>query len=263
MTAPRSGNGPPPPPKPAKIPGKESLRPELPRRFYKGAHVGPCSGGGFVIHLDGRPIKTPRKRPLALPTEALAAAVADEWSGQGDRIDPATMPLTKLANTTIDAVSDESAAVAADVVRFAGSDLLCYRAEHPQELVERQAAAWDPVLGWAHRAFDAQLEATSGIVFRAQAPSALAAVERAVSALDPWRLTGLHVVTTLTGSAVLGLALLHGRLTAAEVWAAAHVDEDWQVSQWGEDAEASARRAVRWQEMQATHRFLMLLGTSR
>jgi chaperone required for assembly of F1-ATPase len=194
-----------------------------------------------------------------VPTRALAEALAVEWEAQGERIDPATMPLTRLVNSVLDGVTGREAEVRGDVAKYAASDLLCYRAEGPAELVRRQAEAWDPVLAWAREALGARLVLGEGVVPVAQPSAATAAVEGALAELDAFSLAAHYVMTTLTGSALLALAHARGRLTAEEAWAAAHVDEDWQISQWGEDAEAKARRDRRWAEMQAASRLLELL----
>lgn len=249
------------------IPGKESLAPPKPRRFYKHAEVAvlPQQEAGreaklFQVLLDGRPVKTPRKVVLAVPHRALAEAIAAEWNAQGEEIDPVTMPLTRFANSIIDGVIGREAEVRADIVKYAASDLLCYRAEGPVGLVQRQAAAWDPVIRWARRALEARLVLTAGVMPVAQPASALEGIAAALKPLDAYRLTSIHVMTTLTGSALLALAHCHGELSAAEAWEAAHVDEDWQIEQWGEDAEAAERRRRRWDEMEAASRLLGLVN---
>jgi chaperone required for assembly of F1-ATPase len=199
---------------------------------------------------------------LALPTRALAEAVAAEWEAQGERIDPATMPLTRLANSTIDGVIARQAEVRAEIVKYAGSDLLCYRAEGPEELIRRQAETWDPVLAWARAALGADFNVSQGVMPAAQPDAATEAVARVLQPHGPFALAAIHVMTTLMGSALLALAHAHGHLSAEAAWVAAHVDEDWQISQWGEDAEAKARRDRRWAEMQAASRLLELLALS-
>jgi chaperone required for assembly of F1-ATPase len=243
-----------------KVPGKEALTPPLAKRFYKAASVEEASPGpGYAILLDGRPVRTPKKLPLVVPTKKLAEAIAEEWQAQAEHIDPSTMPLSKLAITTIDGVADNAAAVGADIVKFAGSDLLSYRAEAPAELAVNQAHAWDPILRWAETDLGAHFHTGAGVMPVPQSQRALERIAAAVAPFDAFALAALHVMTTLTGSALLALAHAKGRLSAAEAWAAAHVDEDWQISQWGEDMEAAARRARRWAEMQAASRFLGLL----
>jgi chaperone required for assembly of F1-ATPase len=230
-----------------------------PKRFYRSVSVDGAAAG-FRVLLDGRPMRTPAKRELALPSRALAEALAAEWEAQGERIEPAGMPLTRLVNSAIDGVAGCESELRADIAKHAGSDLLCYRAEGPADLVRRQADAWDPVLAWAHDALGAHLLLGRGIVPVAQPQPALAAIERTLARLDTFGLAAHHVMTTLMGSAVLALAHARGRLTAEEAWAAAHVDEDWQIGRWGEDAEAKARRDRRWADMQAASRLLALLA---
>jgi chaperone required for assembly of F1-ATPase len=240
-----------------KTPGSEPPH-ALPKRVYKAAAVAEWEEG-FRVLLDGHPARTPRKAELVLPTRALAEAVAAEWEAQGERIDPATMPLTRLVNTASDGVAGREAEVRADIVAYACSDLLCYRAEGG-ELARRQRSVWDPILAWATETLGAHLVVVEGIMPVAQSETARASVARALERYDALALTTLHVVTTLTGSALLALAHAHGRLSAEAAWAAAHIDEDWQVEQWGKDAEAGARRQLRWQEMQAASRMLALLA---
>ena len=233
---------------------RRTLRPQLRRRFYQRAGV--VEGeGGFSVVLDGRPVMTPARRRISGSNRALAQALAAEWEAQRELIDPANMPLTRLANTIIDGVVDNTDAVAAEVARYIGSDLVCYRAAGPAGLVERQAKAWDPVLAWADEALGARFALGEGMAFVAQPEAALAAARAAIPR-DPWRLGALHAVTTLTGSALIALGLLHGRLSMDEAWAAAHVDEDWNMEFWGKDAFALERRASRLAEMQAACRVL-------
>jgi chaperone required for assembly of F1-ATPase len=250
---------------PIKIPGKEALQAPLPKRFYKDVTVAeaappPGGEGGYQILLDGRPARTPKKLALALPTRALAEAIAAEWGAQAERIDPATMPLTRLAFTALDGVGRHMAEVASDIVKFAGSDLLCYRAEAPAALVQLQADAWDPILRSMESELGARFRTAAGVMPVEQSRAALDRVAAALKPYDALALTSLHVMTTLTGSALLALAHAKGRLSAKEAWAAAHVDEDWQIRQWGVDVEAAERRARRWAEMQAASRFLKLLA---
>ncbi len=246
--------------KPETARGKVATRDALPKRFYKEVAVKDEGGGASAPLLDGKPVRTPAKAPLALPTRALAEAVAEEWRAQGDRIDPSTMPLTRLANSAIDGVAGREAAVIDDIAKHAGADLLCYRAEGPKALVAAQGKHWDPVLAFARETLKAPLVLSQGIVHVAQPEASLARIRGAFEGLDPFRLAALHVMTALTGSALLALAVFKGRLTPEEAWEAAHVDEDFQISQWGEDAEAKERRANRWRDFQASARLLGLLG---
>lgn len=244
-----------------KSPGREPMRPPLPKRFYSTATVS-ADGPPYRILLDGRPVKTPKKQPLALPNAALAEAVAAEWAAQGTHIDPASMPLTRMSNTALDGVTGNEDALRADIATYAMSDLLCYRADGPDGLVTAQAAHWNPVLDWATGRLGCELRLAEGVMPVAQPAGVREAVHAALNSAGAFELTALHVVTTLTGSALLALALAEGRLGADAVWAAAHVDEDHQIAQWGWDAEAKARRAFRWAEMQAAARILALAAKS-
>jgi chaperone required for assembly of F1-ATPase len=225
---------------------RRSLRPKLRKRFYRHAHA---DDGGAVL-LDGKPVRTPARRILAAPTRALAGQLAAEWDAQVDVINPAQMPLTRLANAVIDAVSDAPQPVAEEIVKYVGTDLLLYRAEAPAGLVEKQSRAWDPVLAWASEMFGVRFVPTQGVIHRPQPDKAIAAVRTAIP-MDPWRLAALSSITTLTGSGLLALALARGALGADAAWDAAHVDEDWQMSQWGRDEIALERRAYRRSEFDA------------
>ncbi len=230
-----------------------------PRRFYKTVAV-IQEPGGFGIALDRRPLRTPARAPLTVPNRRLADAVAEEWTGQGEHIVPATMVLTKLANTAIDRIAGRDHAVAADIVAYAGCDLLCYRAEGPERLVARQAAAWDPPLAWAARRLGSPFVCVTGVVHHPQPDGALDALRRELERQGPFRLAALHTITTLTGSALLALGLLEGAISPAVAWTAAHVDEDWQIEQWGGDLEAAARRAARRREFDCAVRLLELMA---
>lgn len=230
---------------------RRSTAPPRQKRFYASARMETVKGG-YALILDGRNAMTPGRKPLTVPSEHLAAAVAAEWQAQGEYILPATMPLTRLVNTAIDGVAERLAEVRAEVLAYAGTDLVCYRAGEPDELVARQCAGWDPVIAWAEKRFSARFMLAEGIVHAAQPERTLAAVRRAIETFDePFRLAGLHVATTLTGSALIALALAEGALAADAAWAAAHVDEDWNIAQWGEDAEAAARRVRRFEDFKA------------
>lgn len=228
-----------------------------PKRFYKQARIEPGEGG-FVLALDGRRARTPARAPLALPTRALGEAVAAEWDAQGDTVQPASMPLTKLANSAIDGVAPDPEAVAADLVRYAGSDLIVYRAAEPERLVEMQGAAWDPVLAWAKARFGARFVLREGLMFVEQPPESLERIGAAIRGEPPFRLAALHVMTTLTGSVLIPLMHAAGDLEAEAAWRAAHVDEIFQESRWGEDYEAMQRRAARQKEFEAASRFFAL-----
>jgi chaperone required for assembly of F1-ATPase len=236
---------------------RRSMRPQLRRRFYQAAGV-EKRPEGYAVVLDGRPVRTPARRTLAAPAQPLAQALADEWDAQREMIDPAQMPLTRLANSIIDGVVDAAAPVQAEVSKFLASDLVCYRADSPDGLVARQAQHWDPLVAWACDALEARLVLGEGVMFVKQPDDALAAAARAIPD-EPWRLGAVHAVTTLTGSALIALAVAHGQLSAEEAWTAAHVDEDWNIAQWGEDAQALERRAARADEMRAAATVLALL----
>lgn len=241
-----------------KVPGREALRAPPPKRFYKAVSVAEADGG-YQILLDGRAVRTPKKLHLTVPTRSLAEAIASEWAAQGEHIDPATMPLSKLAITAIDGVTGTMTEVAADIVHFAGSDLICYRAEAPEALAEIQAAAWDPVLRWVEEASGARFFLAEGVMPVTQSPEALSRFADLVAPFGAFALASLHVMTTLTGSAFLAMAVAREHLTPEEAWAKAHVDEDWQIARWGVDVEAADRRARRRTEMLAAAQFLNLL----
>jgi chaperone required for assembly of F1-ATPase len=239
------------------------MRPQLRRRFYQAVDVREAAGG-FAIELDGRPVRTPARGSLAAPARALADVLAAEWEAQREVINPAAMPLTRLANSIIDGVISRPGPVADEVAKYLASDMVFYRAADPGGLVARQAQHWDPVMDWARDTLGARFILGEGIAHVSQSEEALAAARRAVPQIDgdastPWRLGALHSVTTLTGSALLALALLHGALTADAVWAAAHVDEDWNMDQWGRDDMVLRQRAFREAEMRAAATVLRLL----
>ena len=232
----------------------------LPKRFYSAVSIEEKTvGEGCRVLLDGRPVRTPKKNFLALPTLALAEAVVAEWDAQTTHIDPATMPLTRLANTALDGVSGREADVRADIVRYAGNDLLYYRAEHPQGLVRRQSEQWDPILDWAREMLAGAFVVQRGVMPVTQPATTLDAFAR-ILPHAPFELAALHVMTTLMGSALLAWAVRERRLDVPAAWAAAHVDEDWQIEKWGADEEAAARRAARLAELGAAECVLRLLS---
>jgi len=235
---------------------RKGVRPHLRKRFYKRAHAGE---GGAVL-LDGKSVRTPARRVLAAPTQTLAEQLAAEWDAQTEVVDPARMPLTRLANATIDAVGDIPTQVVEEIARYLASDLLFYRAEAPSGLVERQSRAWDPVLAWAREDFGARFMLAQGVVHVTQPGDAVAAA-RAVIPMEPWQLAATSLITTLTGSALLALALARGALDADAVWVAAHVDEDWQMSRWGRDELVLERRAHRRAEFDAAVTVLRLTNS--
>lgn len=233
----------------------------LPKRFYKEVSVGAAEEGGHRVLLDGRPVKTAGRKTLTVPQLALAEALAGEWAAQETSIDPMTMPLTRIANVAIDAVALRLGEVADDVAAYAGNDLLCYRADTPQSLVSRQETAWRPVLDWAESRFSGRFVLAEGIMPVRQDPALIGRVRDSLEGMAALRLAALHVATTLTGSGLLALALEGGLLPAEAVWAAAHVDEDWNCEQWGGDAEAEKVRALRKRDFDAAA--LILAETAR
>jgi chaperone required for assembly of F1-ATPase len=235
---------------------RRAARPPLQKKFYRNAHVDE-SDGRFAIMLDGRAVRTPARRALQAPASALARAIAAEWNAQGDVVDPRRMPLTRLANSIIDGVVDAPDAVAAEIEKYLGSDLIVYRAEGPDGLIARQAQAWDPLIDWAREALGACFVLGRGTMFVAQPEAALAAARAAIPR-DPWRLGALNAITTLTGSAVMALALAAGRLSIEAAWSAAHVDEDWNMERWGRDEAALERRAYNFAGLKAAATVLAL-----
>jgi len=237
---------------------RRAVRPQLKRRFYQDVAVLDDVDGGFTLALDGRRIRTPAGISLTLPTRELAETVAAEWRRQQDFVNPGDMPLTRLSNTIIDGVDKACAQVAAEVVKYIRSDLLFYRAQSPAALVTRQARHWDPVLAWAREAHGARFMLVEGVRFVEQPAPAVDAMAALVPA-DAWRLGAVHTVTTLTGSALIALAVAVGELTVEAAWTAAHVDEDWNMQTWGRDQLALERRAFREAEMRAAGAVLTAL----
>lgn len=235
---------------------QNQMRAPAAKRFYDKVSV-ERSADGFVVLLDGKPVRTPGKAVLSLPTEQAAAIVAAEFDAQKEKIDPVTMPATRLVNTAIDGVAADMQAVIEDILRYASSDLLCYRADGPEALVSRQAEAWDPVIDWARAHLGARFVLAEGIVHVTQPREAIGAIGiHLARQAEPLRLAALHLMTTLTGSALLALAVEEGELDADTAWTAAHVDEDWNAEQWGEDYEAAARRKARAYDFSAAVRVL-------
>jgi chaperone required for assembly of F1-ATPase len=237
---------------------RRATRPRLRERFYKEARVDDASGGKAAVSLDGKPVLTPSRRPLAAPSLALGQAIAAEWNAQTELVDPAHMPLTRLANSVIDGVSENSQAVADEVAKYLGTDLLFYRADTPVGLVEKQSRAWDPLLLWARETHGAGFLLAEGVVYRPQPENAVAAMRALIPADNPWRLGAVSSITTLTGSGLIALAVAQGVLGADAAWAAAHVDADWQMSQWGRDEPALERRAYQEAEFIAAVTVLKL-----
>jgi chaperone required for assembly of F1-ATPase len=242
-------------PNPMLVAQKNMRGPEI-KRFYRTASVEETKGG-WALKLDGRLAHTPGKAPLVAPTRALAELIAAEWNAQGEMIVPRTMPATRLANSAIDGVARAIEETRAEIARYAGSDLVCYRASEPEVLRTRQAAAFDPVLAWAERELSARFALAEGVTHIAQPEEAMQRVKAVLSTYDdPFSLAALHVLTSLSGSALIALALAFGAISAQAGWAAAHVDEDFQISKWGEDFEAGERRKARWREFEAAARVM-------
>lgn len=229
------------------------------KRFYKEASASAAADGGYTVLLDGKAVKTPKRAVLSLPNLPLAEAVTEEWCAQGETIEPRTMPLTRLAFAALDVVMPERERIAAEILKYARSDLLCYRAEHPPELVAKQAHTWDPLLDWAAETYGARLNVGFGIKHVPQPPDAIAQLEQAVGRYEEFELTVLHTATTIGGSLILALALAERELNASEAFAAATLDETFQAEKWGRDAEAEQRRQRLLAELRAAERFLRLL----
>jgi chaperone required for assembly of F1-ATPase len=234
---------------------KDKFERPLPKRFYKSVQVSDTLG----ILLDGRPVKSPLKRALVLPRRALADAIAAEWDAQADVINPALMPLTKLANTALDRAVDERASVIAEIVSYAGNDMTCYWADRPPELVERQTTHWQPVLDWAERTFGTVPKQVIGLSHVAQPEALTLAVRKHVELLDQWQLTLAYLLTTLTGSAFIALMFRSSAIAADAAWAATNLEEDYQISQWGQDWEAKIRHEARQRDFNGLVHFHSLL----
>ena len=227
------------------------------RRFWKTADIRPQAGGWEVV-LDDRPLRTPGKLPLILPTEALARAIAAEWDAQTDIIDPNRMPLTRAANSAIEKVTPQFHAVTSMLGDYGGTDLLSYRANEPDELTRAQAAGWDPLIDWAATELRAPLRITHGVIPVPQDPAVLLKLQAEIASLDPFALTALHDLVTLPGSLVLGLAVLRGRLDAETAWKLARIDEEFQADRWGRDDEADLAAQGRLEAMRNAERFYQL-----
>lgn len=229
------------------------------KRVYREAAVTELEGGGLTVALDGRPVRTPGRAALILPSRALAEAVAGEWNAQGDRVEPATMALMQLSATAIDRVGPHRARVLADTARYGETELVCYRAEHPADLVARQEAAWDPVLDWLAQAHGARLIPVMGIMAKPQDDAALAALRAALEGEGDFALTGLATATGVLGSLALALGLKAGAYGPDEAHALARIDETYQREQWGADAEAMAAAEAEAAEIRAVARFFALI----
>ena len=228
------------------------------KRFWKAVSVG-SEGDGWTIKLDGRPMRTPARRMLAVPSERLAEAIAEEWRAVGEAIDPRAMPLTGLANAAIDRVGPEARSFAQSLARYSEADLACYRADGPQGLVARQEKQWDPLLAWAKRRFDVDFVTTSGLMHVAQPAATIERLGHAAAFLDPFRLAGLSPLVTIGGSLVAALAVAEGAIMPGPAWDLVSIDERWQLEKWGNDAEAETRLENRRRDFLAAARFLELL----
>lgn len=227
------------------------------RRFWKAAHIRPA-GDGWEVLLDDRPLRTPGKQPLILPTEPLARAIADEWDAQTDVIDPLSMPLTRAANSAIEKVTPQRAAVAEMLADYGGTDLLCYRAEEPESLIRLQADGWDPLIDWSATELRAPLRITHGVIPVPQDAASLARLRAAVDGLDVFGLTALHDLVTLPGSLILGLAVINGRISADEAHALARIDDEFQAERWGRDEDSDIAAAGRLDAMRSAERLWTL-----
>jgi chaperone required for assembly of F1-ATPase len=228
------------------------------KRFWKEVEVH-AEDGGWGIRLDGRPVRTPARATLTVPSEALADAIAEEWRSVEDAIDPRAMPLSGIANAAIDRVAPEQQTFAGGLARYAEADLACYRSEWPPELVELQAKAWDPLLAWARRRYDVDFVTTSGMLHVPQPPATIERLAHAVAALDPYRLAALSPLVTVGGSLIAALAVLERAISPDEAWRSVSIDERWQLEQWGSDPEAQLALDNRERDFMSAARFLELV----
>jgi len=230
-----------------------------PKRFWKAATTEPAEGG-FAIRLDARPVKTPAKQPLIVPTLAMAQAIAAEWDAQHGLVRPDTMPLTRAANSAIDKVATQFDGVVGEIANYGATDLLCYRATDPPALIDRQTAAWTPLLDWARDHLAAPLQVTHGVIPIPQPEDSLRRLRAHVAAHDPFRMTALHDLVAISGSLILGLAVARGRVSAADAFAISRIDEHWQIEQWGDDEDAAVLEQARRDAFLTAERFLGLCG---
>lgn len=239
---------------------QNQMKVPLAKRFWEKVETVKAAEG-YAVHLDGKPVRTPGKALLALPTEAAATLVANEFAGQGEKIDPMSMPVTRLVNTAIDGVANDPQAVLEDILRFASTDLLYYRADAPERLVARQAEVWDPVIDWLRGQLGVHFFLAEGVIHVEQPRESIAAIGFHLRQRDdPLRLAAIHVMTSITGSALLALAVESDELAPGAAWTAAHVDEDWNIEHWGEDFEAVARRNARKRDFMAASDLIRALG---
>jgi chaperone required for assembly of F1-ATPase len=228
------------------------------KRFYKQVTT-EAVDGGHAIRLDSRIVKTPARAQLAVPAGALARAIAAEWDAQAEEIDPRSMPLTGLANAAIDRIASDGGTIVQDIAAYGETDLLCYRADSPEPLVERQRAIWDPLLAWAKSRYGVDFVLATGIIHRAQPATTIERLTNAVASLDPFPLIALQQLVTISGSLVIGLAMIEGAVDARAAFDAAHLDELWQAELWGEDWMATDARDARRRDFEAAARFMALL----
>ncbi len=228
-----------------------------PKRFWKSVSVAPCEGG-FTIRIDARQARTPGKLPLIVPTAALAQAIAAEWAAQQSLLRPESMPFTRAANSAIEKVTPQFAEVVGLLAAYGGTDLLCYRALTPAELVARQSAAWDPLLGWAATDLGAPLTATAGVMHKSQPLASTARLHALTAALTPFQIAAFHDLVSLSGSLILAFAVTHARLTADEAWTLSRIDEDWQAELWGVDDDAAALTLSKCRDFQQAAAFWAL-----
>ncbi len=224
------------------------------KRFWKEAAV-VSNDAGFSVELDSRPVRTPAKSPLSVPTEAMASAIAAEWQAQGEKINPETMPFTRSANAAIDKVSVQHAEVATLLAAYGDSDLLCYRASHPQELVERQNRAWDPLVDWSATRLKAPLQVYVGVMHASQPEASIARLTEQVHALDAFQLTAFHDLVSLSGSLIIGFAAIQDYAAPQDLWDISRIDENWQIDQWGEDEEATQQANIKREAFLHADRF--------
>ncbi|MEL0144458.1 MAG: ATP12 family protein [Alphaproteobacteria bacterium] len=229
------------------------------KRFYKKVAASPVEGANYEVHLDGRPVRTPIRHALQLPGAALARAVADEWDAQGEEIDLDSMPLTRIAATALDRVGEDPDGYVGQVAAYAETDLVCYRAPSPSELVLRQSTAWEPLLDWAHRTFGVRLAATEGVTPLDQEPETLARFRDVVASHDPFELAVLGVATSASGSLVVALALAHAHIDAGQAFEVSQLDETFQSELWGMDPEAERKLEILKADLETSAAFLELL----
>lgn len=231
------------------------------KRFWKDATVEVAGDNAFEVKLDGRSLRTPAKALLQVPTQALAQAIADEWTAQGEKIDPRTMPVTRTANSALDKVAHQQVEVANLIAAYGETDLLCYRAIGPEKLIARQAEQWDPLLAWASESLDAPLNVGTGVMHVAQPVDSVEKLAELVHAMDPWRLAAFHDLVALSGSLVLALAVIHDKAPLDDIWQLSRLDELWQIECWGDDEEAADLAKLKAQAFAEAGKFYRLVAS--